>query len=205
VLKLFYSATSPFVRKVVVAARERGLMDRLEFVPAVVVPTEVNAGLAPENPLMKVPTLVLEDGEALFDSGVIVEYLDTLHDLPPLIPPPGPARWRALRIQALADGLLDAAVLVRYETFLRPEPLRWSAWVDGQMRKVRQALAGLAAESLTTQDPVGLAEIAVACTLGYLDFRYPDEDWRTQHPGLAAFDSVFADRPSMTATRPPPG
>jgi len=204
VMKLFYSAPSPFVRKVLVAARERGLIDRLDLVATSVAPTQPNPALASENPLAKIPTLVLPDGEALFDSRVIVEYLDSLHDGPPLIPVPGPARWRALRLQAIADGLLEAAVLVRYETFLRPEPLRWSDWIEGQMGKVRQSLAALEREGIVADGDaaIGIGEIAVGCALAYLDFRYPQEDWRGRFPGLAAFDEGFSARPAMVATRP---
>ena len=199
-MKLLYSGASPYVRKVMVVAHEAGLVDRLELVPSSVGPTVVNAEVAAENPLVKVPTLVIESGHSLFDSRVIVEYLDTLHGGRRLFPAEGPARWTALRRQAIADGLLDAALLIRYENNLRPEPQRWQAWTDGQFRKVRQALASLAAEGLGDELTVG--EIAAGCALGYLDFRFPGEDWRGAHPALGAWYAKIAERPSFVATVP---
>ncbi len=153
-MKLFYSATSPYVRKVMVVAHETGLVDRIELVPAAVAPTAINAELAVENPLVKVPTLVLAESTNLFDSRVIVEYLDAQHQGRRLFPAEGPARWKALRGKATAEGLLDAALLTRYEHVLRPEPLRWTDWTDGQCRKVRQALAALAEEDLGTEPTI---------------------------------------------------
>ena len=199
-MKLLYSGASPYVRKVMVVAHEAGLVDRLELVPSSVGPTVVNAEVAAENPLVKVPTLVIESGHSLFDSRVIVEYLDTLHGGRRLFPAEGPARWTALRRQAIADGLLDAALLIRYENNLRPEPQRWQAWTDGQFRKVRQALASLAEEGLGDELTVG--EIATGCALGYLDFRFPGEDWRGAHPALGAWYAKIAERPSFVATVP---
>lgn len=199
-MKLLYSPASPYVRKVMVVAHETGLTDRIELVPSAVAPTLVNPDVAAENPLVKVPTLVIEGGQSLFDSRVITEYLDTLHGGARLFPADGPARWTALRRQAMADGLLDAALLIRYEHILRPEPQRWQAWTDGQFRKVRQALASLAAEDFGAELTVG--EIAAGCALGYLDFRFPEEDWRTAHPALDAWYAKLAERPSFVATVP---
>lgn len=199
-MKLFYSGASPYVRKVMVVAHETGLVDRIERVPASVAPTLVNPEVAAENPLVKVPTLVLADGTSLFDSRVIVEYLDTLHQGRRLFPADGPARWTALRRQATADGLLDAALLIRYENNLRPEPQRWKDWTEGQFRKLRQALAALADESLGTDLTIG--EITAGCALGYLDFRFPDEDWRQAHPVLATWFAKISERPSFAATLP---
>lgn len=199
-MKLFYSGASPYVRKVMVLAHETGLADRIELVPASVAPTLVNAVVAAENPLVKVPTLLLTDGQSLFDSRVIVEYLDTLHSGRRLFPAEGPARWAALRRQAIGDGLLDAALLIRYENNLRPEPQRWKEWTDGQFRKLRQALASLAAEPLGAEPTIG--EITAGCALGYLDFRFPEEDWRAAHPSLAGWFARIAERPSFVATKP---
>jgi len=199
-MKLFHSGASPYVRKVMVVAHETGLVDRIERVPASVGPTTVNAEVAAENPLVKVPTLVLADGTSLFDSRVIVEYLDTLHQGRRLFPAEGPARWTALRRQAIADGLLDAALLIRYENNLRPEPQRWKDWTQGQFRKLHQALAALAEESLGTEPTIG--EITAGCALGYLDFRFPDEDWRKAHPQLATWFAKISERPSFAATLP---
>ena len=199
-MKLRYSAASPYVRKVMVVAHETGLADRIELAPASVAPTLVNPEVAAENPLVKVPTLVLDDGRSLFDSRVIAEYLDAQHRGRRLFPAEGAARWTALRRQATADGLLDAALLIRYENNLRPEPQRWQEWIDGQYRKLRQALAVLAEERLGSELTIG--EIAAGCALGYLDFRFPGEDWRAAHPALGAWYAGIAERPSFVATRP---
>jgi glutathione S-transferase len=204
-MKLRYSQSSPYVRKVVVLAHEVGILDRIELTPVVVSPVSSNEAVAAENPLVKVPTLVLDTGETLFDSAVIVEYLDSLHDGPPMFPSAGPERWTALRRQAIADGILDAALLVRYEAVLRPEDKRWPEWSEGQMRKIRQGVAALDAEIRTLGSTVGIGEIAVACTLGYLDFRFASENWRKGRPALAEFYEKFCERPSMVASRPPAG
>ena len=199
-MKLFYSSASPYVRKVMIVAHETGLVDKIELAPASVAPTAINEVLAVDNPLVKVPTLVLADGTSLFDSRVIAEYLDAQHQGRRLFPAEGPARWKALRGQATADGLLDAALLSRYENVLRPEPLRWKDWTDGQFRKVRQALATLAQEDLGTEPTI--AEIAAGCALGWLGFRFPEEDWRSAHPTLAAWFAEISKRPSFAATTP---
>jgi glutathione S-transferase len=199
-MKLRYSSASPYVRKVMVFAHETGLVDRIDLVPVAVAPTVVNPEVAAVNPLVKVPTLELADGTSLFDSRVIIEYLDTLHQGRRLFPAEGPTRWTALRRQAIGDGLLDAALLIRYENYLRPEPQRWQEWTEGQFRKVRQALAALAAEKLGTELTIG--EITAGCALGYLDFRYPEEDWRGAHPALGRWFATISERPSFAATLP---
>jgi len=144
-MQLHENTASPFVRKVLVCAHETGLADRLEPVPERVSPARVNAALAAGNPIGKIPALVLDYGTALYDSRVVCEYLDTLHDGPRLFPAP-PARWTALRRQALADGLLDAAVLIRYETIVRPQARRWNAWIEGQMAKIGRVADAILAE-----------------------------------------------------------
>jgi glutathione S-transferase len=202
-MRLFYSPTSPYVRKLMVLVHETGLADRLELVPVAVSPVTLNAEVAAGNPLVKVPTLMLDDGTGLYDSPVVAEYLDSLHGGRPWFPPAGPARWAALRRQALADGILDAAILVRYELALRPEDKRWPDWIDGQMRKIRQSLAALEADAKHFAAEPTIGEIAIGCALGYLDFRFASEDWRKGHPALAEFDAAFAARPAMLATRPP--
>lgn len=203
-MKLFYSATSPYVRKVMVTAREREIVHRLELVPATVVPTKGNDDVATANPLMKVPTLVTEDGLALFDSRVIAEYLDAVAPGgPKLFPPVGRDRWEAIQLQSLADGITDAAVLTRYETWLRPESLRWTEWVEGQLRKVRQGVGELAKAVAGLPATPTIGSVAAGCALAYLDFRFSDIDWRADHPALADWYAGFAKRPSMLATIPP--
>jgi glutathione S-transferase len=201
-MKLRHAAASPFVRKVMVAAHELGLIQRIELVPTSVTPIRANEQLAPENPLMKVPSLVTDDGQALFDSPVICEYLDSLAGGGKLFPAAGPARWTALRQQALGDGILDALILCRYE-IVRPEDKRWSGWTDGQMIKAHQGLAAAEREDLTGPRTIG--PVTIGCTLGYLDFRFPEDGWRHRHPRLAAWYEAVEKLPSMQATRPPAG
>jgi glutathione S-transferase len=200
-MKLLHSPTSPFVRTVLIAARELGLADAIELETVTVTPTAENAGVASANPLTKVPTLVLDDGSALFDSRVIVAYLDTLTDRA-LCPAQGPGRWRVLTELAQANGLMEAALLARYETFLRPEPLRWADWTAGQMGKVRRALDAFEGSERRAGDDLTIADIGLACGLGYLDFRFAELGWREGRPNLAAFHAAFAARASYKATDP---
>ena len=201
-MKLYYSPASPFVRKALVAAHETGLADGIEIVPVAMTPVAGVPELNAENPLGKVPALVLDDGTALYDSPVICEYLDTRHGGPRLFPAEGPGRWTALRRQALGDGLLDAAILCRYETFIRPEERQWSGWIEGQRAKFRRALDALENEAESFGDTVDIGTISAACATDYLDFRSLDDGWRDGRPRLAAWLEGFAARPSMQATRP---
>jgi glutathione S-transferase len=202
-MKLRYSPTSPYVRKVMVVALETGLAERIERIPTTVAPTKPNDEVARENPLVKVPALTTDDGLVLYDSPVICEYLDTLHDGPKLFPTSGKARWLALRQQALGDGILDAAILGRYE-ILRPKEYQWQDWLDAQMRKVRGALAALEmeAEAGDLAGPLSIGQITIACALGYLDFRYQSEAWRSKHRRLAVWADEFATRKSIQLTVP---
>jgi glutathione S-transferase len=201
-MKLRYSPTSPYVRKVVVLALETGLSPRIERIATNVAPNQRNDEYQREQPLAKVPALTTDDGTVLYDSRVICEYLDSLHQGAKLFPPAGPARWTALRRQALGDGLCDAAILTRYETFLRPEDKRWEDWVEGQMRKVRAALDALEAEAPALGSGLDIGLIAIGCALGYMDFRYESEQWRAKRPKLAAWYETFAALPSMRETAP---
>jgi glutathione S-transferase len=202
-MKLRYSPTSPYVRKVMVVALETGLAEHIERLPTTVAPTKPNDEVARENPLVKVPALTTDDGLVLYDSPVICEYLDTLHDGPKLFPANGTARWLALRQQALGDGILDAAILGRYE-ILRPKEYQWQDWLDAQMRKVRGALAALEmeAEAGDLGGPLTIGHITIACALGYLDFRYQSEAWRTKHRRLAVWADEVAQRKSIQLTVP---
>ncbi len=197
-MKLFYSTASPYVRKVMVLLCEVGLDDRVERVPAIVNPVRRELNVARHNPTGHIPTLLLDNGEVLFDSRVICEYLDSLHTHPQMHPGDFQARIRMQTLHALADGILDAAVLVRFEQALRPEQFRWPEWIDGQWDKVMTSLDVLEntwLHYLRTKLDMGV--IAVGCALGYLDFRFPDRPWRDSHPGLAAWHAEFAARPSM--------
>ena len=199
-MKLCYSPTSPYVRKVVILAQEAGLGDRLERIDS-------NAWseadpLPNTNPLGKVPALVTDEGEALYDSGVICEYLDSLHDGAKFFPANGDARWRALRQHALANGILDAAILAMLENKRRPEALRWEAWSTRQTDKIVRGLDKLDSEAAGLGESPDIATITVACALGYLDFRFADLDWRQGRPALAAWYETFSQRPSFQATVP---
>lgn len=189
-LVLRFAPASPFVRKVRIAADLLGLADRIELVPADTMSPD--SDLPGQNPLGKIPTLVLENGDTLFDSRVIVEYLDDLAGGGRIIPS-GHARFEALRLQALADGIMDAAILQMYEIRWRPEEQRVERWVSHQRSKVDRALAGAPALLPTDDRPVDIGAIALACALGYLDLRFEGR-WRAEHPRLVAWLDVFAAR-----------
>ncbi|HKE42665.1 MAG TPA: glutathione S-transferase [Casimicrobiaceae bacterium] len=201
-MKLFHSATSPYVRQCMVAAHELGLVDRVELVPANASPINRDRTVVARNPLGKVPTMIDDDGVSLHDSRVIIDYLNDLGE-GDLIPRNGPERWAMLTEQSMADGMLDAALLARYETFLRPEPLRWNDWISGQLEKVASGLAELEARAMNFGDRVDVGTIAFGCMLGYLDFRFSQLEWRDKHPNTAAWFVWFGGRESMMATRPP--
>ena len=201
-MKLFHSPTSPYVRKVMVTAIEKGLDSQIEKIPTSASPIKREGDLPTKNPLAKVPCLITDDGRALFDSPVICAYLDTLKS-PPLIPADAKGRFDCMTLEALADGFLDAGILLRYEGALRPEAKRWDDWVNGQMAKIMGAIDALEttyAAQLT--GPLTVGQIAVGCALGWFDFRYGQVDWRKDHPKLAAFAKSIGERPSMKATIP---
>jgi len=201
-VKLFFNNASPFVRKVRVFARETGLDKNIEEITTMVSPIQENPSLAQANPLKKIPALVLDDGTAVFDSPVICEYLDTLHSGRKLFPATGPARWTALKLQATGDGILDAGVLCRYEMAFRPKEFQWAGWVDGQKTKWRGGLDLLEREAGALDGEPTIGNITVGCTLGWLDFRYGDDDWRKNRPNLTLWYEKFSARPSMQATMP---
>lgn len=201
-MKLYYSPASPYARKVRAVAMETGLDQRIDLVPATVSPVAPSADVSRHNPVGKIPALV--DGKtSLFDSVVICEYLDSKHRRQKMFPKSGAARWTALRLHAMADGLLDAALLARYETFLRPEQYRWKDWQEGQMGKIKGALAAMEKEAAKFGSRANIGTIAIACALGYLDFRFPDLGWRTRRPKLSAWYAKFSQRPSIKGTVPP--
>jgi glutathione S-transferase len=206
-MKLMYAPTSPFVRRVRAAAIELGLADRLELEPIQVAPGRANEAYAEHvNPLRKIPALLLDDGKTvLVDSSVICQYLDELAG-GGLIPPDGPARWRVLSQQAIAVGMADAMVLARYETALRPEALRWSEWVADQQDRLWSGLDWFerrAEETLATaRGRVDISQLALACCLGYVDFRFAQLDWRARAPRVSAWYQIIAARPSLAQTDP---
>lgn len=199
-MKLIYSPTSPYSRKAVVLAMEAGIEGQIQLVPAD--PWPAGSDVPDYNPLGKVPVLVMDDGLVIYDSPVICEYLDTLHKGRKFFPPEGKARWRALRAQALADGLLDATVLRRLES-LRPPEKRSEDWMQRQLVAIRRGVAVLEDQADALEEPMNITHVAVGCALGYLDFRLSEEDWRTSHPKLAAWFEKWRARPSMEATAPP--
>jgi glutathione S-transferase len=201
-MKLYYSQTSPYARKVRLAAAHLGLTDAIALVAATTTPIAEDPAVAAANPLGKIPALALDDGTVLFDSRVIVEYLDAKAGGGLLPPVSDPERWQTLRIQAIADGLLDAALLSRYEVALRPGELLWRDWLAGQGRKIDRALAALEADVKRLETGAALNAIAAACALGYLDFRFPDRGWRKAAPKLGAFYDAYAQRPEMALTDP---
>lgn len=202
-MTLCYSPSSPFVRKVMVLLHETGQVERVALQNAQLTPINPDAGVVASNPAGKLPALRLADGTALHDSRVICEYLDQQHVGAPLIPASGSARWRRLTLASLADAILDAAVLSRYETFLRPEEKRWDNWLDGQSEKIERALAYFEQEALAEiHSHFDIAAIGLACALGYLDLRQPELGWRERNPGLAGWYAEVSQRPSMQATVP---
>jgi glutathione S-transferase len=179
-------------------AHELGLADRITLLPSHAHPVNRDASIVAANPLGKVPTLVTDAGQALYDSRVICEYLDHLGG--GQLFPKNSTRWSALALQALGDGILDAALLARYEDNARPEPLRWADWRRGQLDKVATSMAALEAGTLALDDTVHIGSLTIGCALWYLDLRYGHEIlWRAQHPKLAAWWARFGERASMKA------
>ena len=199
-MKLIYSGTSPFVRKVSVLLLETGLDGRVEKETVAITPLSPGEIVPAANPLGKVPCLIRENGEALFDSRVITRYLDTLHEGEKLYPE-GEALWPVLTLEAVADGILEAAVLMIYERLLRDEAQKSPDWVEAQWLKISRAVAYLDGQ-VATLEPLSMASIAVGAALGYLDFRHDDRQWRGLAPKLAAWEAGFAERASMQVTQP---
>jgi glutathione S-transferase len=203
-MKLIGSLTSPYVRKVRVVMAEK----KLDF-QLLVEDVWGRDDILKSNPLGKVPCLVMEGGEAVFDSRVIVEYLDTLSPVGKLIPPPGRERIEVRTWEALADGLLDAAILARLEANWsgRSAEQRSQAWIDRQMSRVHTSLKamgqGLGDKPFCTGNSFSLADVAVGCALGYLDFRFAHIPWRSEHPNLNRLADKLMQRASFADSAPP--
>jgi len=200
-MKLYFSPASPYVRKVRITAHELGLGGDIELISISLTPVNPHEGVLSSNPIGKIPALILDDGSALYDSPVICEYLDALAGGNRIFPASGAARWTALRRQALADGIMEAAVLIRYEQAVRPRELRWEEWVKGQFLRIRTALDTLEKENLEGAFDIGA--ISIACALGYLDLRFAGEAWRSPRPRLAEWLTGVSQRASLAATAPP--
>jgi glutathione S-transferase len=196
-MKLLYQTHSPYARKVLVFAHEVGLAGNILVEHHETSPTRSNEAVFDQNPLGKVPVLLRSGLDPLFDSDVICAYLDTLHDGPPLIPSTGEARWRALRMQSVAQDLANVGIALRWETVRRPEPLRYPLLRDGYIRKLTATYRWLDAE-FGTEGPLHVGQIALATVLDWFAFR--ELPSFRDHPRLSKWFDRFAQRPSMQAT-----
>jgi glutathione S-transferase len=203
-VKLYYSLNSPYARKARIIIHELGLKPRVEDV---IVTLPADAKFRAINPLGKIPALILDDGSAIYDSRVICEYLDELGN-GPFFPRPrllreAQGRWRALTLQALGDGLADAVVRRNQERRLVPEK-RSEGVIERQTRAIEATFAALDRMAPKFPPEPTIGELAVACAIGYLDLRAPEDGWRQRYPRLAEWLEVFSERPSAQATKPPP-
>ncbi|MCV2874150.1 glutathione S-transferase [Defluviimonas sp. WL0050] len=200
-MRLYHSPTTPYGRKVMVLLHETGQADEVELVTSGGTPLDPGNQPLDLNPLGKIPALDTGDGTAIYDSRVICRYLDdraggTLY-------PPAPRLWQTLTLEATADGILEAALLMVYESRLRPEDIRFEPWVEGQWSKIARALDALEERWMGhLNDPLDMGQIAVACALGYLDFRHGARNWRDGRAQLSTWYNAFLRRPSMKATEP---
>ncbi|EAQ01129.1 Glutathione S-transferase [Pseudooceanicola batsensis HTCC2597] len=200
-MKLYYSPASPFVRKVMVVIEECGLSDQVELITTATTPVATDAALKAANPLGKLPALLREDGPAVYDSRVITRYLNDEHGGALY---PAARIWDVLTLEATADGLMEAAVLMVYEHRVRPADKVFDDWIEAQWSKAFRAVQTINDRWMGhLAGPVDAGQIAVGCALGYLDYRHGDRDWRTQAPDLAAWYAKFAQRASMAGTAPP--
>lgn len=200
-MRLYFSPTSPYVRKVMVLLHETGQAGDVERVAGSGNPVDPGTAPLEANPLGKVPALERPDGPALYDSRVICRYLDDRAGAG--LYPTGARLWDTLTVEATGDGILDAALLMVYEGRIRPEDLRYAPWVEGQWAKVDRALDALETRWIAhLEGPLDAGQITVGCALGYLDFRHDARGWRAGRPRLAAWYAGFAARPSMQATVP---
>ncbi len=198
-MKLYYSNTSPYSRKVRVVIREKGLTDLVEEIPCN--PFEEVPALLQANPLGKIPTLVTDSGDSIYDSPVIGEYLDALDSEVTLLPSSGVERWQVLRWQALTDGILDAAYNVVMER-RRSEKEQSSSWIKHWMSDIDRSVRHADTDLAKMPENISLAQISLGCALGYLNFRLPEVAWQQTCPGLSQWYQEFVVRPSMTETVP---
>ena len=200
-MRLYHSPTTPFGRKVMVALMETGQAGDVEVVTVAGTPMDVGTMPVAQNPLGKIPALELDDGPALYDSRVICRFLDDRAG--GKLYPPAPRLWQTLTLEATADGMLDAAILMVYEARTRPENKRFDGWVDAQWSKVARALDALEGRWIShLNGPLDMGQIAIGCTLSYLDFRHGVREWRHNRPALASWYAGFSQRDSMAGTEP---
>lgn len=199
-MKLVYAAASPFVRKVHVVLHETGQMTDVDLVHVATTPVSTADEAARANPSGKIPALVLDDGSALHDSRVICRYLDDRAGAG--LYPQGDL-WKILTLEATADAMMEAAVLMVYEHRVRPEPMVYLPWIEAQWAKVERSVLAIESDWMDhLSGDLNMAQIGVACALNYVDFRHPDRDWRALAPKLAEWFKTFSQRPSMVATQP---
>ncbi|MGB3178885.1 MAG: glutathione S-transferase [Albidovulum sp.] len=200
-MRLYHSPTTPYGRKVMVLLLETGQAGDVEIVSASGTPLDPGSQPLGANPLGKIPALELADGPAIYDSRVICRYFDDRAGGG--FYPPAPRLWQVLTLEATGDGILEAALLMVYESRLRPEELRYSPWVEGQWTKIARALDALESRWISQLNgPLDMGHVAVGCALSYLDFRHAARNWRDGHPELAKWHQGFAARDSMKATEP---
>lgn len=201
-MKLYSSPTSPYVRKVLVLLDETGQLDDVEQVEGSGTPLSPHDEVPGKNPLGKIPALERTDGPTLYDSRVICQFLDARAG--GKLYPQGNGLWDTLTLEATADGILDAALLMTYEVRLRPEELRMQDWVDGQWSKIQRACNALNTRWMShLNGPLDMGQISVACALGYVDFRHGDRGWRKGNDALSTWFESFSKRSSMQSTVPP--
>lgn len=198
-MKILFSPFSPYVRKCLVTAHELKVIDRVELLPSNAHPVNRDQEIIKDNPLGKVPTFFTDDGQVLYDSRVICEYLNALAK-GSLIPVGGTARWQTLTLQALGDGILDAALIARYEDVARPEEFKWAAWRDSQLDKAETALAYLEKQPELLVGRCDLGSIAIGVALWYLDLRFAEFGWRARYPKLCEWYEHYSRSPSMAAS-----
>lgn len=199
-MKLHWSSRSPYVRKVMICVYELGLENRIERISSVVSLSKPNAEVMRDNPLGRIPTLILDDGRVFHESVVICEYLDSLHNGTPLFPAKGEARWTALRRHALGNGMLDALLLWRSEV-MKPPARQTPEWLTTFALKTRNGLATIEADAdALVRTPFDIGHVGIGAALAYLDFRFGDFGWRKDHPRTDAWMQQFSQRDSVKKT-----
>ena len=203
-MRLYSAETSPYARKVRILLHETGQLGDFEVVAAYGTPLDPQTMPVAQNPLGKLPALERDDGPAIYDSRVICRYLDARAG--GKLYPQGNRLWETLTLEATADGIMDAAILMVYEARVRPEAKRFPEWVDGQWEKIARSVAAVNGRWIShLNGPLDMGQVAMACALGYVDFRHPDRVWRKGNEGLSDWFKSFSTRESFAATVPPPG
>lgn len=198
-MKLFYTPTSPFVRKVRIAAIEKGLDEKIELVLSP--PRENSPALHSANPLGKIPALELENDQSIFDSSVICEYLDSLSEQGHLFPSDTAERLRARQMEALANGIMEALV-ARFLELARPENERSPGWIERWESAISRSLSALEDQIDALPETIDIGHVSLGAALGYMNLRYPECQWQAQCPKTAAWFEAFSKRPSMQETPP---